>query len=275
MVRASKLPLKNFDFNINRAIALAHLDGYLEDLLYNEGKRTIGAFYSIPNEMMKAFEFDKFLKQIEKALEKHFKAEVEKKGRQHFENLAKDLAKRLKPRIEKISEIFEDLGLLMEQTLLEQALVMAVSAFEVYAKQIAVSIITLNKRVRERFHQEIEAELSLARLQDYKENAKRTQAEIVADRVRLETRSIKRLFLKLIEIENLFDDLKTEREVQKIFERRHLIVHRAGSVDPKYKKATKYKGAIDKQIKITRRYVLKSIDILKEIVSRVEDSIHP
>lgn len=275
MVRASKLPLKNFEFNINRATALARLDGYLEDILRNEGKGTISAFFNIPKELMEAFEMDKLMKELEKGLEKHFKAEYEKKGKQHFEDLAKNFARRLRPQIKKISEIFEDLGLLMEQTLLEQALVMAVSAFEVYTKEIAVSIVTLNKSVRERFHQEIEAELSLARLQDYKEDAKRTQAEIVADRVRLETRSLKRLFRKLIENENVFCDLKTERKVQKVFERRHIIVHHAGSIDPKYKKVTKYKGAIDKQIKISRRYVLRSIDILKEVVSRVEDSIHP
>jgi len=274
MVRASKLPLKNFEFNVNRATALVRLDGYLEDILHNEGKSTIGLILNIPNEFMQALGMDELTKEIEKGFKKHFKVELEKKGKQHFENLAKDFAKRLKPKIKKISEIFEDLGLLMEQTLLEQALVMAVSAFEVYTKEIAVSIVTLNKSVRERFHQEIKKELSLTKLQEYKEDAKRTQAEIVADRVRLEISPLRRLFRKLVEKENIFRDLKTERKVQKIFERRHIIVHRAGSVDPKYKKATKYKGAIGRQIKISRRYVLRSIATLKELVGRVEESIH-
>jgi hypothetical protein len=274
MVRTSKLPFKNFEYNIQRATALAHLDGYLEDILHNEGKRTIGAFLNIPKGLMQKFEIDKLMREFENKLEEHFKAEFDRKGKQHFEDIAKDLARRLKPEVEKISEIFEDLGLIMDQTLLEQALVVAVSAFEVYLKEVAVSIVTLNKNVRKRFHQEIDAELSLAKLQEYKEDAKRTQGEIVADRVRLDTSSIKRILKKLIENENIFSDLKTERKVQKIFEKRHIIIHRAGTVDPKYKKVTKYKGAIDKQIKISRGYVLRSITLLREIVNRVEASIH-
>lgn len=51
-------------------------------------------------------------------------------------------------------------------------------------------------------------------------------------------------------------------------------IHRAGTVDPKYKKVTKYKGAIEKQIKISRRYVLRSIAILIEIANTVETSTH-
>lgn len=274
MVRASRLPFKNFEYNIKRATALVRLDGYLEDILHNEGKRTIGVFLNFPEELMKSFKIDKLMREFEKKMEEHFKAEYDEKGKQHFENIAKDLIRRLKPRVAKISEIFEDLGLLMDRTLLEQALVVAVSALEVYLKEIVVSTVTLNKNIRMRFHQEINAELSLTKLQEYKEDAKRTQGEIVADRVRLDTGSIKRLFKKLIEDENIFGNIKIERKVQEIFEKRHIIIHRAGTVDPKYKKVTKYKGAIGKQIKISRRYVLRSITILDKLVDRVEASIH-
>ena len=274
MVRASRLPFKNFEHNIKRATALARLDGYLEDILHNEGKRTIGIFLNLPKELMQSFEMDKLMKEFEGRLEEHFRIEYARKGRQHFEAVAKDLARRLEQKVKEISEIFEDLGLLMDQTLLEQALVVAVSAFEVYLREIVVSIVTLNKSLRKRFQQEINAGLSLAKLEEYKEDAKRTQGEIVADRVRLDTGLIKRLFKRLVGNENIFSDLRTERKVQKIFEKRHLIIHRAGTVDPKYKKTTKHKGAIDKQIKISRGYVLRSIAILKELVNRVEASIY-
>lgn len=273
MVRASRIPFRNFEFNIQRAEALARLDGYLEDILHSEGKRTIGAFLTLPKELMQSFEMDKLMKDFGKKLEEHFKTEMKKKGKQHFEDISKDIAKRLKPQVEKIAEIFQDLGLLMDQTLLEQALVVAVSAFEVYLREIAVSVISLNKSVRERFRQEINAELSLERLQDYKEDARRTQGEIVADRVRLETRSIKNFLRRLAGNQNVFGDTKTESKIRGIFEKRHIIIHRAGSVDPKYKKVTKYRGAIGRQVLISRRYVLNSIAILRELVNKVEASI--
>jgi hypothetical protein len=47
-MRASKLPFRNFDYNIRCAEALARLDGYLEDLLYNKGKGTMGALFEMP-----------------------------------------------------------------------------------------------------------------------------------------------------------------------------------------------------------------------------------
>jgi len=273
MVRASKLPFRNFEYNIKRAVALARLDGYLEDLLYNEGKGTIGVLLNLPQELMQLYEMDKLIRNIERTLEEHFKAQIDKKGKQYFEKIGKDLARRLKPRAEKISEIFQDLGLLREQTLLEQALIVAVSAFEVYLKEIVVSVVTLNKSVRERFHEEISRGLSLAKLQEYKEDATRTQGEIVADLVRLETRRIKSLLKRLIGAENIFGDNRTEKRVLKIFEKRHIIIHRAGLVDPKYKKVTKYRGAIDKQIAINRRYVLRSVALLIKLVNKVEASI--
>lgn len=273
MVRASKLPFRNFEYNIKRAVALAHLDGYLEDLLHNEGKGTIGVLLNLPQELMQLYEMDKLMRDIERRLEAHFKAQVDKKGKAYFENIGKDVAKRLKPRAEKISEIFQDLGLLMEKTLLEQALIVAVSAFEVYLKEIVVSIVTLNKSVRKRFHKEISSALSLTKLQEYKEDATRTQGEIVADLIRLETPRIKSVLKRLIGAENIFGDNKTEKRVLKVFEKRHIIIHRAGLVDPKYKKVTKYRGAIDKQIAINRRYVLRSIALFTKLVNKVETSI--
>lgn len=273
MVRASKLPFENFEYNIRRAQALARLDGYLEDILHKEGKRTIGAFLDIPKELMRSLRMDDLMKEIEKTMKAHLKKEIELKGRDHFEKMGKEIAKRLKPRIQKISEMFQDLGLVMDQTLLEQALVVATTAFEVYLREVIVSVVTLNPRIRKKFHQEIQVGLSLTKLEEYRGNAKRTQGEIVADSVRLDTGKIKSLLKRLIGIENIFGDRETEEKVRKIFEHRHVVIHRAGLVDPKFKKTTKYKGAIDKQVRISRRYVLESIAILKKIANRVETTI--
>jgi hypothetical protein len=170
--------------------------------------------------------------------------------------------------------MFQDLGLVMDQTLREQALVVAVSAFEVYLREVAVSVITLNPRIRKKFHQEIKHGLSLSKLEEYKEDAKRAQGEIVADLVRLDTGRIESLLKRLIGIENIFGDRQTEEKVRKIFEHRHIVIHRAGLIDPKFKKITKHKGAIDRQVEISRRYVLESIRILQNIANRVETIIH-
>jgi hypothetical protein len=80
-------------------------------------------------------------------MKEQFKLEYEQKGKEHYEKIGRDMVKRLKPRIKKIAEMFQDLELVMDQTLTEQALIVAVSAFEVYLREIIVSIITLNPTI--------------------------------------------------------------------------------------------------------------------------------
>jgi len=273
-MRASKIPYKNFDNNIRRAEALANLDGYLEDLLENQGKRTIGILSELPQDIFDFFGFDGIMKNLEKTLKKEVELQFQSKGKEYFEQTAKDFVVRIKPRLEKIVLMFEDLGLLMDQTLLEQALTASVSAFEYYLREITVSIIKLNPSIRKRFYPEIKKSLEPSKLEDYGQDAKRVQGEIVADLIKLDVNKIKSFFTKLLDAQNVFVDKKTERKATKILQRRHLIIHRAGIADPKYKKITKSKKPIDTQIRLSRRIVLNSIKTLREVVQGIQANIN-
>ena len=274
MVRASKLPYQNFDYNLRRAKALAHLDGYLEDLFLHQGRGTIGAFLNLPAELMKITGMDELLKGVEKDFEirakEHFQARYDSET---IKKEGQEIGRRLKPHINKLSQIFEDLNLVMSSTLTEQALVLAVSAFEVYLREITASIVALNPSVRRKFHQEIEEGLTRTKLEEYEEDAKRTQGEIVAELVRLDPNRLRSMLRKLLGIENMFAETKVEKKFGKILECRHIVIHRAGLIDPKFKKVTKFKGAIDSKVKISRRYVLQSISLLERLAKRVEMGI--
>lgn len=278
IMRASRIPFRDFEYNIRKAEALARLDGYLEDLLYKEGKDTFEPLFKIPKELMQALGLDKvmdrMLKRIGEEMVREFEADVKQKGKEYYETVAKDYFKRLKPRLQKIVKMFEDLGLVMDQTLLEQAVIAAVSAFEVYLRELAVSVIMLNSNIRKRFYPEINKEIDAKRLEEYGLDAKRVQGEIVADLIRLDINNIKSLFGRLLNMGNIFKDRKTELKVCKMFEIRHVIVHRAGLTDPKFKKITKSKGAIDTQIKLSRRFALSSVKILRNVVQRIETHIY-
>lgn len=278
-MRASKLPFRNFEYNIRTAEALARLDGYLEDLLHRKGKDTLQPLFEIPSEMMRTFGMDKvmnrIMNEIAKSMKKELQSEFEQKGKEYYERAAQDYLKRLEPRLQKIADMFEDLGLLMDQTLLEQALVAAVSAFEVYLRELAVSVIMLNLGIRRKFHDEINKMIDAGKLEEYNQDAKRAQGEIVADLFRLDTNRIRSLLKRLIGLDNVFASKQTELKVRKIFETRHIIIHRGGLTDPKFKKVTKFRGRIGKQIKISRKYVLSSIRVLRELSQEIETHIHP
>ena len=277
-MRAGKFPFRNFDYNIRRAEALARLDGYLEDLLHNEGKGTIKPLFKIPTDLMQALGMDrvidKALKRLGMEMKKEFEEEIKQKGKEYYEKATKDYVEHLKRPLRKVVKMFEDLGLLMDQTLLEQALVVGVTAFEVYLQELAASIIMLNPSIRRRFHTEIDRAIKLAKLEEWRLDAKRTQGEIVASLIRLDTGNIKSILHRLLDLENVLCDKKTEAKVCKIFETRHIIIHQAGFIDPKYKKITRSKSSIDRQIILTRRYVLNSLKTLRQIVERIENHAH-
>lgn len=273
-MRASKVPYKNFTNNIRRAEALANLDEYFEDLFENQGKRTIGTLLELPQTALKFFGFDEIEKKLEITFQKELESKIKEKGKEHFEQFGKSFVAQLKPQFVKITTMFEDLGLLMDQTLLEQALIASVSAFEFYIKEITVSIIKLNPSIRKRFYPEIKKALEPSKLEDYGQDAKRVQGEIVADLIKINVNKIKSFFSRLLDVQNIFGNKKTEQKVVKILQRRHLIIHRMGITDPKYKKITRSKKPIDTQIRLSRRIVLNSIKTLKDIAERIEDNLN-
>jgi hypothetical protein len=273
-MRASKLPYRNFENNIRRAEALANLDGYLEDLVNNEGKGTLNSLTKIPNEMMQVFGFERIMEKVTETLKKEMEIEIQNKGKENLEQWGKDYFKKFEPKLLKLVTIVEDLGLLMDQTLLEQALIAAVSAFEFYIREVIVSIIKLNSRVRKKFIPEINKAIDAQKLEAYGNDAKRVQGEIVANLIKLDVNNMKGFFAKLLDVQNVFTDEKTERKVIKILQIRHLIIHRAGVVDPKYKKITKSRKSVDAQIRISRRIVLNFIKTLRNLAKGIESNIN-
>ena len=89
MLRVSQLPFKNFEYNIKRAQALARLDDYLEDILYNEGKWTIGMILDVSKEMMHSVGMDALMKEFEQTMKTHLRAEQKEKELDEAKAMAK------------------------------------------------------------------------------------------------------------------------------------------------------------------------------------------
>ena len=149
------------------------------------------------------------------------------------------------------------------------------SAFEVYLRELAVSVIMLNPSIRRKFHDENNKMIDAGKLEEYNQDAKRAQGEIVADLFRLDTNRIRSLLKRLIGLDSVFASRQTELKVRNIFETRHIIIHRGGLTDSKLKKVTEFRGRIGKQIKISRKYVLDSIGVLRDLSQKIETHIHP
>ena len=271
MARASTLPFRNFVENLRRARALARLDGYLEDVVLYGGRGPIGAFTSFPVQFARPLGIDEEIRGIERKLQRQLRTKL---GDRYMTKIQAEIDAVVEPYSSKILTVFRDLGLVMNQTLPEQALVLGVSAFEVYLREMTASVIALNPSVRRRFHKEIERGFSLQKLEEYMEDAKRVQGEIVAESIGLGLDKFKSLLGRIMGPASVFYDSVEERRYVKIIELRNILVHRAGLPDPRFRRITKHRGAKGRPIVVTRRSVLRSLALLMALAYRIETRFH-
>jgi len=243
----------------------------LEDIVFYGGRSPVGAFTNFPIQFVGILGIDEKMRGIERKLRRQLRAKL---GDRYMTKIQGEIDAVVQPYSSKILTIFGDLGLVMNQTLPEQALVLGVSAFEVYLREMTASIIALNPSVRRKFHKEIERGLSREKLEEYMEDAKRAQGEIVAESIGLGLNRLESLLERIIgDVSIFYDSLEKQRYV-KIIELRNIIVHRAGLVDPKFRRITKHRGAEGRPIVIRRRSVLRSLALLMALAYRIETRFH-
>ena len=150
-MRVDRSIFRNFQHNLNKARALAKAQGYLEGLRGNSSSGLLRVFGDIMTEFSQSLGIDDFDEVITSEMEKR----IEQQDPEELEKIGKDMEKKLKPLMNKLQAIFEEVELLMNEVLLEQAVVNGVTAFEVYCRDTAISIIGRNRAIHPRFHQEI------------------------------------------------------------------------------------------------------------------------
>ncbi len=276
MVRVSKVPYESYQFNAKRAAALARLDGYLEDIFSGRVKDIFGGFTEFPNEMLKIIGIGDILTEEMNEMMKRVKARAEPIiANQDQAEMRKKLEEKILPDVKRLAQIVEDFGLVAGRTLPEQALVLGASAFEVYLKDITANIVANNSKIASKFREEIKNGLTLARLDAYRNDVKRTKGEIAAETVQLEPNRIRLILKRLIGWNEIFVSKDAERRFVRIIAIRNLIIHRAGQVDTKFKRITKHPGPVDQALEINRAYSLESLTFLTELVELVESNLHP
>ncbi|MDE1852585.1 MAG: hypothetical protein KGI38_02425 [Thaumarchaeota archaeon] len=276
MGRVSKLPVKSFQHSMKRAAALARLDGYLEDLASGRVDKLLGGFAELPNEIMKIIGIDAILMEEMNEMIKRVKVRAEPLiANLDQEQLKKRVQDKILPDVKRLTQVFEDLGLVAGRTLPEQSLILGVSAFEIYLKDITSEMVAKNPRIEKRFSKEIKSGFNLSRLEAYRDDARRTKGEIAADAIKLEPNRIRLILRRLFDWDGIFVSRDIERKFVRIVATRNLIIHRAGLVDSKYKRLTDYNGRVGHLIVVTRRYSLESLSCLSDLVKLAELRLHP
>jgi len=261
--------LRNFDQNIRKAQALARAHEYLEDLLERGGNKTLGVFMKMYKEIMKSLGGE----DIEQIVKREIEARIGKRNQGQAISQSQDLVKLLRKEARKLEGLFEDMGLLINEVLLEQAVVTAVTAFEVYFRDTAIYIISNSREVHERFYQELK-EIKYDALRDLNFDLKRTLGtQAVRDFDFYSPDSIRSLYRRMFPEMELMAEGNTRRELADFIELRHIIVHNASIVDEKFKRNTRYRGQIGSHVNLKRKQILNSVMLIQVTIRNIHDEI--
>lgn len=269
-LRVDRAIIRNFHHNLNKARALAKAQGYLEGLRSDGSAGILGIFGEIQTDFFKIIGIDDFDEMIAQQLEKR----IEQQDPELLEQMGKQLARKLTPHLNRIQAIFNDAELLMNEVLLEQAVVNGVTAFEVYCRDTAISVIGRNQTIHQRFHSELVSGLNYNEIEKSDFDLERSIGTTAIKSFDFyQPNSIRTLYSRILEDKSVLSNANQRKRIHRFIQLRHIIVHKSGMVDEQYKRNVNYPGKIGDKISISRKYVLDSLGTIRKTVEEIQSAI--
>jgi len=280
MVRVAKEVWKTFEFNLNRARALAQSQHYLE-IAVSKGDEAVQAYVQdLLNKTLAfvGFDYGAILRKVMQAVEKPLIVEMEAYMKEHAEAIkarSEELSqmdeKSFTQEFRELVEPFVNLGLLSEQTLRESAVVFAVAALEAFLKDVVSSEIRRRPSTI-RLFPEVEKAIDLRVIREYGGKVRIAQAgELARSLDAFHTNTIKSYFKRLYGIPNVFRTRDLEWDITQLLQRRHLIVHRGGIVDHEFKRNTGSRQRLGERIKLPHQTVLRYIEQVRKFGTLISE----
>lgn len=285
MVKLSKQAWRVFERNMNKSWGLLKLQFYAEDLIKTGGKESIGKISQFLGDLMSFFgmgDYTSFEDMLEKEVVPVLERELIPKIQASLDGISeKELEAKGKKWLAENAELFEtlkkDFGQLMlaiENVLLEQALVTAVTAFEVYIRDVTEEVVAKNVFMQKRFDAELKCKLNYKAILESKRDLGLAAGRVAADSYDFNNSgNLKNHVTKLVGKNNPLKTKNDLKEFGKVLEYRHLIVHRAGIIDKVFAKNTGYKGPLGKPVKLSRSYVESVLVKLSDLTTKIQAAI--
>lgn len=258
MLRTDRIHYETFQYNIGKAKALITIQDTLDKLV--EGKFNINQF------------FEKTGKDIFQETEENIQINAELTKR--MEERIKINAKDIKALIKSLEKIFQSLQTVYEQPLYQEAVVIVVSSFETYLKDTVVTLVTKNKSVEGKFYNELKDSLNYTKLRESGYDWENLLGYLVVEKFSFyDTQQMDKLFTRILKIDTIFRNKGVDKKIQNFIKLRHLIVHKSGIVDNKFKKETQMKVPLNAPYPVEKKYVLDMISSISKVVEDIEKNI--
>jgi len=272
MARVSKEPLRMFRVNIRKARGVAGLQPFLDDLIKTGGRKTIGFAQDIILDSLSSAQGltrKEFENKIGAALVKIVKPPNKRKYEKDIEAAFGDAEQQFSSLI----KLFRDIRIAKSRVLLEQSVVLGVTALEVFCQDITISAVRLNTFIEKRFHQEISKKFNYDGLKKAGYAPKIAIGMTVVSSYNFyDMSSLENHFKRLTGSYWLFD-MDCEKAFKRMIAHRNLIVHQGGIVDHEFKRKIKDAVEIGKPVPITLSMVNDWLDAIEEIAEKINELV--
>ncbi|RLJ02557.1 MAG: hypothetical protein DRP08_04500 [Candidatus Aenigmatarchaeota archaeon] len=267
MIKHSSKHYENYQHGIKRAKALVIVQRTIDKFL--NGEIDVEGYLS---ELMGAVGFGgNFFGEIGETVQEQFEEKIKPK---------EDDVIAFKPDVKKIEELltpiiegFEALETISSSPLYYEAVVVAVTSFEVYLRDTLIELVSENNDIEDKFHEILQNKVDYRKLKDHRGvKPELAYGRIVAknyDFFNVEdiNKAYQRILGKNAKI------ISKKKEIQDFMELRHIIIHNRGIMDQKYLKATKKKHKEGEPFPISMTYVEKGVANLNRVVRSIEKGI--
>jgi len=253
------------------------LQFYAEDLIRTGGKESLGRLMAFIGDLMSSFGFDEIMNlpqliegRISPILEKELGPIIERRfsalDQRKIEAAAKELEKKLLPKLEEYQAIAEEIGLVIERVMLEQSLVSAVTALEVYLHDVTIEVVAKNRFLSKRFSKTLQERLTYQDVANAGGDLGLALGMVAADSYDFYSpESIAKHLTTLLGEKAPLREPNDRAELARILAFRHLIVHRAGLVDRQFKRRTGYRGNLNEPVAIKREFVERALHCVQTV----------
>ena len=281
----SKTPWRDFDYNLRKARGLVRLQFYADDLFRTGGKESFGKLTSFLADLMVSFGFEDLLNFedlirgkvspiIEKELGPIIAARFTTLDEKKLDAAAKEFERRVLPRVEEIRAIIEEIALVVERVLLEQALVTAVTALEVYLKDVTTEVVARNRFLEKRFSRQLHNSLRYRDVTNAGWDSGLAAGKVVGESYDFyDPKSVAKHLRTLLGEKAPLRDTREQSEFARILAYRHLIVHRAGIVSRQFRQQTGYRGSLDEPVAIRREFVEQGLRLVLNVGNKVQKGL--
>jgi hypothetical protein len=258
MLRTDKIHYETFQYNIGKAKALITIQDTLDKLVEGE------------------FNFSQFFEKAGKDIfqETEEKIQINEDLRKRLEERIKNNQKEIKELIKSLEKIFESLQTVYERPLYQEAVVIVVSSFETYLKDTIVSLVTKNSSVEDKFFKELKDSLNYNKLRESGYDWENLLGHLVVENFNFyDAQQIDKLYTRILKIDSIFRNKSVKKRIQNFIKLRHLIVHKSGIVDNKFKNDTQTKVPLNVPYQVEKKYVLDMISSISKVVENIEKNI--